>query len=62
MVFPNPGDILNFRRIDREEYDDIREQVEADDYEYTVEDVEFSPEEFFEAPHEYNEDLQEVLY
>jgi urea carboxylase len=62
MVFPNPGDILNFRRIDREEYDDIREQVEADNYEYTIEEVEFSPEEFFEAPHEYNAELKEVLY
>jgi urea carboxylase len=62
MVLPNPGDIFNFRRIDREEYDDIREQVEADDYEYTIEEVEFSPEEFFEAPHEYNAELTEVLY
>jgi urea carboxylase len=62
MVFPNPGDILNFRRIDREEYDDIRERVEANGYEYTIEDVEFSPEEFFDAPHEYNAELKEVLY
>lgn len=61
MVFPNPGDILNYRRIDREEYDAIREEVEADTYEYNYEEVQFSPEEFFESPAEYNERLMEVL-
>ncbi|ELY67548.1 5-oxoprolinase subunit B family protein [Natrinema versiforme] len=61
MVFPNPGDILNYRRIDREEYDAIREEVEAGTYEYNYENVSFSPEEFFESPAEYNEQLMEVL-
>ncbi|KAB1185440.1 MULTISPECIES: allophanate hydrolase subunit 1 [Haloferax] len=61
MVFPKPGDILNFRRIDREEYDAIREEIEDGTYEYTIEAVEFSPEEFFENPHEYNAQLVEVL-
>lgn len=61
MVFPNPGDILNYRRIDREEYDAIREAVEDDTYEYAIESVEFTPDEFFEAPYEYNEELMEVV-
>lgn len=61
MVFPNPGDILNYRSIDREEYDAIREEVEDGTYEFTSEQVEFTPEEFFTAPHEYNEELMEVL-
>ncbi|WP_416841441.1 5-oxoprolinase subunit B family protein [Haloferax sp. DFSO52] len=61
MVFPNPGDILNFRRIDRTEYDAIREEIEDGTYKYTIEAVEFSPEEFFENPHEYNAQLVEVL-
>ncbi|WP_254546919.1 5-oxoprolinase subunit B family protein [Halomarina pelagica] len=61
MVFPNPGDILNYRRIDRETYDAIREEVEEGTYEYAIEEVEFTPEAFFEAPHEYNEELTEVL-
>jgi len=61
MVFPNPGDVLNYRRIDRDEYDEIREEVEAGEYEYTTETVEFEPEEFFENPHEYNERLTEVI-
>jgi len=61
MVFPQPGDILDFRRIDRPEYDEIREQIEAGTYEYTIESVSFSPEEFFADPHGYNEMLTEVL-
>ncbi|WP_101296943.1 5-oxoprolinase subunit B family protein [Halegenticoccus soli] len=62
MVFPNPGDVLQFRRIDRDEYDAIREEVEAGTYEYRIEEVEFSPERFFEDPTGYNERLTEVLY
>ncbi|ELY45301.1 MULTISPECIES: 5-oxoprolinase subunit B family protein [Natronorubrum] len=61
MVLPNPGDILNYRRIDREEYDAIREEVEAGTYEYTYERVNFSTEEFFESPLEYNEQLTEEI-
>jgi urea carboxylase len=61
MVFPNPGDILRYRRIDREEYDAIREAVEAGTYAYPIERIEFSPEEFFEAPGAYNERLVEAL-
>lgn len=61
MVFPNPGDILNYRRIDREEYDAIREEVEAGTYEYNYGRVNFSPDEFFESPFEYNNQLVEVL-
>ena len=62
MVLPNPGDIINFRRIDRDEYDAIREDVENGTYEYAMETVDFSPEEFFAAPDEYNAELKEVLY
>lgn len=61
IVLPNPGDIINYRRIDREEYDAIREQVEAGTYEYNMADVTFSPEEFFEAPSEYNARLMEAV-
>ena len=62
MVFPQPGDMLNFRRIDREEYDAIREEVEAGSYEYPIKETDFAPEDFFEAPDEYNEKLLEGLY
>ncbi|OLZ40255.1 allophanate hydrolase [Natrinema saccharevitans] len=59
MVFPNPGDILNYRRIDRAEYDEIREAVEDGTYEFEYETVTFSPDEFFESPREYNARLVE---
>ncbi len=61
MVLPDPGDILNFRRIDRAEYDAIREEVEDGSYRYTRGSVEFLPGEFFEDPDGYNERLLEVV-
>ena len=61
IVFPNPGDIFNFRRIDREEYDRVRDEVEAGTFEHTYEFVDFVPEEFFADPHGYNERLVEVI-
>ncbi len=61
MVLPNAGDIINFRRIDREEYDSIREEVEANEYEYNIGRIDFRPEEFFENPAGYNEQITEVL-
>jgi urea carboxylase len=62
IVLPNPGDILNYRQINRDEYDEIREAVEAGTYEYTRTTIAFEPEEFFSAPHEYNDEITEVLY
>jgi len=50
MVLPNPGDILNYRRIDRDEYDAIREEVEDGSYEYNIGTIDFRPEEFFDDP------------
>ncbi len=61
IVFPNPGDIFNFRQIDREEYDRIRTEVKAGTFEHTYDSVEFVPEEFFADPHGYNEQLVEVI-
>lgn len=61
IVFPEPGDIMNFRRIDRKEYDSIREEVEAGTYEYTYETTEFEPERFFADPDGYNQELLELI-
>lgn len=61
MVLPDPGDILNFRRIDRAEYDAIREEIEDGSYRYTRGSVEFLPGEFFADPDGYNEQLLEVV-
>jgi urea carboxylase len=43
MVFPNPGDIFNFRSITREEYDAIRAKVEDGTFEYFKKGFEFTP-------------------
>lgn len=61
IVFFDPGDILNYRPIDRAEYDRIREEVEAGTFEYTYGEVEFSPDEFFSNPAGYNRRLLEVV-
>jgi urea carboxylase len=61
IVLPNPGDILKFRQIDRDEYDHIREEIEDGTYEYEYGRVEFAPEEFFENPKQYNQQLLEVI-
>jgi len=61
MVLPNPGDILNFRQIDRDEYDAIRSEVEDGTYRYNMGTVDFRPEEFFADPQGYNERILEVL-
>lgn len=61
MVLPNPGDILNFRQIDREQYDAIREEIGARTYQYNYDRVAFKPQAFFEDPRGYNEQLLEVL-
>ncbi|WP_266081025.1 5-oxoprolinase subunit B family protein [Haladaptatus caseinilyticus] len=61
MVFPQPGDIMNFRKIDRGEYDDIRADIEDGTFQYQYEEITFSPEEFFEDPESYNRKLMEVL-
>jgi urea carboxylase len=61
MVLPNPGDIIRYRRINRDEYDEIRAAIEDGTYEFKMADVTFSPEEFFEAPADYNTRLVEGL-
>lgn len=61
MVLPNPGDLFNFRQIDRDEYDSIREEIEAGTYRYTKDTIDFKPEEFFSDPEGYNARIKEVL-
>lgn len=57
VVFPRPGDIFNFRSVDRQEYDRIRAEVEAGTFRYHTADVEFEPGVFYENPDAYNEQL-----
>lgn len=61
MVLPEPGDMFSFRKVDRDEYDAIREEIEAGTYRYTKGSIEFEPEEFFTDPEGYNERIMEVV-
>jgi urea carboxylase len=62
IVFPKPGDIFNFRGIDQEEFDQVREQVEDGSFEYRKKEFVFHPDRALEDPHAYNEEILEGLY
>lgn len=61
MVYLDPGDIVTFRQIDRGEYDQIRDAIESNTYDYTSSTVAFEPEEFFTDPYGYNERVMEEV-
>lgn len=61
MVFFNPGDIVKFRRIDREEYDRILADVEAGKFDPKIRPVTFSLDEFQRDIDGYNKNLLEAL-
>lgn len=56
------GDILNYRAIDRAEYDEIRSEVAAGTYRYLIRPVDFEPAAFFSEPEQFCKDLVEALY
>lgn len=62
IVFPEPGDILRYRRIDCDEFDRLRGVVEAGQFRYHTRSVEFSPTRFLAEPEAVNRELLEVLY
>jgi urea carboxylase len=62
IVFPKPGDIFNYRGIDREEFDEIRDRVEDGTFEYRKKDFVFHPDRALDDPHAYNEEILAVLY
>jgi urea carboxylase len=62
IVFPKPGDIWNYRRIEREEYDRLEGEVEEGTFEYTKKDFVYHPDRSLEDPHAYNEEILGVLY
>jgi urea carboxylase len=62
IVFPKPGDIFNFRGIDREEFDSIRSEVEDGNFEYRKKEFLFHPDRALEDPHAYNQEILEGLY
>ena len=62
IVFPKPGDIWNYRRIDREEFDRLEAEVEEGTFEYKKKEFVFHPDRSLEDPHAYNEEILGVLY
>lgn len=61
MVFFRPGDIVQFRPIDRAAYDQAVVDVEAGCFDLRIKPVEFSLDAFLEDPMGYPKTLQEVL-
>jgi len=62
MVFPKPGDVFNYRGIDREEFDDVRARVEDGSFEYRIRPFTFHADRSLEDPHAYNGEILGVLY
>ena len=62
MVFFNPGDIVNFRSIERAEYDHVLSDVEAGKYMPAVKKVTFSLDEWQRDIEGSNRKTLEVLY
>jgi urea carboxylase len=62
VVFFRHGDILKFRPIERDEYDEIRARVDERRARYRVTDIVFQPDQFFANPDAYNAALVEELY
>ena len=61
MVFFKPGDIVKWRQIDRDEYDAILAEVNANRYTPKVAEVNFDLEAFSKNPSAYNAKLLEAL-
>ena len=62
MVFFRPGDIVKWRRISRDEYDQCHADVQADRYTPRIRDVVFSLEDFNRDIDGTNARLEEVLH
>jgi urea carboxylase len=62
MVFFRPGDIVKWKPIDRETYDETVKDVETGKFQPLMRDVTFSQEEFSKDIDAYNSKLDEVLH
>ena len=61
MLF-RPGDIVKWKPIDREEYDQTVADVEAGKFQPRIREVSFALDEFEKDIDGYNRKLQEALY
>jgi urea carboxylase len=62
MIFFNPGDIVKFKSIGRDEYDDVVCDVDANKFQPLIRPVTFDLEEFHKDPAAYNHALEGVLH
>lgn len=62
MVFPRQGDIFRYRRIDRDEYDAVRNQVENGTFEYRKKDISFTPAAVLKDPEAFSQMALRRLY
>jgi urea carboxylase len=62
MTFFRPGDIVRFKPVDREAYDQAVRDVDAGRFEPLVRPVTFDLSDFSRAPAAYNQHLEEVLH
>lgn len=62
IVFPKQGDIFRYRSITREEYDQIREEVETGTFTYKKKDITFTPQEVLKNPEEFSQLVLRRLY
>lgn len=62
MVFPRQGDIFRYRSITREEYEEIRRQVEDGTFVYRKKDFSFTPGDVLADPEAFSENVMRRLY
>ena len=62
MIFFRPGDIVQFRPVDRAEYDDIVRDVDAGRYVPKIRPVTFDLDKFRDSPDATNRRLQDALH
>jgi urea carboxylase len=61
VVFFTHGDIINFRRVDQDGYDEVRAAVDDGTFRYRTRPVQFSPSRWLADPDGTNRSLLEVL-
>ncbi|MGE5700896.1 MAG: 5-oxoprolinase subunit B family protein [Clostridia bacterium] len=62
MVFPQQGDIFRYRSVTREEYDEVRRQVEAGTFAYHKKEFTFTPGEVLSNLESFSENVMRRLY
>ena len=62
MTFPRQGDIFRYRSVTKEEFESIREQVEAGTFRYLTTEITFTPHDVIENPKQFSENVLGRLY